>query len=438
MTSSQAILTLDIEPVWSGHPVDFCLLTTETEQYVAYYDQHRQMTIAKRSLESQSWQYHKMRSAQPDMPAYMAAQTSTVLGWDSHNDIVMMMDAAGHLHLSGNMHCNALTYFRTQKPGDITTFEQHFSMTGQLEDRCTYPHFLVGEQGDLIFHYRHGSSGNGLEIYNVYDHKMQTWRRLLDQPLTDGQDQMNAYLHEPYLGPDNSFHLSWVWRDTPDCKTNHDLSYARSRNLVDWFTADGRPIVLPMTLQTEGVIVDPVPAEGGIINGSGKIGFDHQHRPILTYHKFDAAGHTQAYNARLEDGKWIVYQTSDWDYRWFFEGGGSISNDVILGAVELDESGQLWLQYDHVKEGSGVWRLDECTLKPLETVSITSPYPDRLTQCESDFPNMKVRWGNDVGLNPNSKTTYYLRWETLPPNRDQPRTDPLPEPSMLRLYEIAK
>lgn len=31
-----------------------------------------------------------------------------------------------------------------------------------------------------------------------------------------------------------------------------------------------------MTLQTSDVIVDPIPAEGGIINGSGKVGFDSQ------------------------------------------------------------------------------------------------------------------------------------------------------------------
>ena len=51
---------------------------------------------------------------------------------------------------------------------------------------------------------------------------------MLDVPLTDGQGLMNAYQSQPTLGPDGWYHLYWVWRDTPDCSTNHDLSYMKS------------------------------------------------------------------------------------------------------------------------------------------------------------------------------------------------------------------
>lgn len=428
---------LEVDRVWAGHPVGFCLRTVGERQFVAYYDAERQMTVAVRRLNETVWQKAQIVSAQPDAPGYKTAVTSTRLGWDSHNSVTLAVDGDGYLHLSGNMHVNALTYFRSERPWDITSFVQHFAMTGENEDRCTYPRFLYDRAGDLIFHYRDGSSGNGSEIYNRWDRAEQRWVRLLDRPLTDGQGLMNAYLHEPVLGPDGRFHMSWVWRDTPDCKTNHDLSYAVSDDLVHWQTANGDPIDLPMTLQTPGVIVDPVPAEGGIINGSGKVGFDSRGRVILTFHKFDQQGNTQAYNARWEGDKWVIYRTSDWGYRWWFEGGGSIVNDVLLGQVEATGDGPV-LDFRHRQEGAGRWLLDEETLRPVATLPPVSPLPAHLMTPESDFPGMQVRLWEDDGSSPDPSRRFVLRWETLPANRDRPRTGPLPEASALRLYSVGR
>ena len=154
--------------------------------------------------------------------------------------------------LEGGPHCVPLVYFRTAKPWDATTFERIEAMTGENEQRCTYPQFMRGADGRLVFHYRDGGSGNGNEIYNVYDPETKAWRRLLDRPLTDGQGKMNAYMSGPTRGPDGLFHLCWVWRDTPDCRTNHDPSYARSRDLMRWETVDGAPIELLSRLPREG------------------------------------------------------------------------------------------------------------------------------------------------------------------------------------------
>ncbi len=40
----------------------------------------------------------------------------------------------------------------------------------------------------------------------------------------------------------------WVWRDTPDCATNHDLSYMKSPDLKNWYNAFGEKVELPATL----------------------------------------------------------------------------------------------------------------------------------------------------------------------------------------------
>ena len=413
--------SLDISPVWSGHPVGFCLLTQNDYQYVAYYDQDRRMTVASRKLDSNKWKYQILDSN---------------IKWDSHNYIRMALDNQGYIHLAGNMHCIPLIYFRTQKPNDITTFQRIPQMTGQKENRCTYPVFINGAQNQLIFRYRDGGSGNGNEIYNLYNEKTKTWTRLLDKPLTDGQGKMNAYPRGPLRGPEGTFHLTWIWRDTPDCSTNHDLSYAKSKDLVNWKTASGDPLTLPITIDTPGVIIDPVPPRGGIINGNGSIGFDKKNRPVIAYHKFDKNGNTQAYAARFENSKWKITQISDWNWRWYFSGGGSINTEVSLGTVTPESDGTLSLSWRNKNHGSGIWRLDETTLKPIGSIKKKSDRPGHLGKVESDFPGMQTRWANDLGSSNEPNVKYFLRWETLGRNRDRPRQGPLPAPSMLRLYKI--
>ena len=39
-----------IAPVWAGHPVGFALLTHNDQQFVAFYDAERNMTIGQRTL----------------------------------------------------------------------------------------------------------------------------------------------------------------------------------------------------------------------------------------------------------------------------------------------------------------------------------------------------------------------------------------------------
>lgn len=417
--------SLDIQPVWAGTSVGFCLLTSGKIQYVAFYDADKQLTVASRHLDAEDWQFKKLDEH---------------VAWDSHNYVVMAIDDDGQLHLSGNMHVKPLVYFRTQTPGDISTLERHEKMVGDRETRCTYPQFLRGPGNEVLFTYRDGRSGSGDQIYNVYDHKTKAWRRLLDQPLTDGHGKMNAYFHGPVKGSDGYMHLCWVWRNTPDASTNHDLSYARSKDMLHWEKGDGTPLKLPITIET-AEIVDPIPVKGGITNGQATIGFDSQKRAIISYQKFDKDGMTQAYNARLEDGKWKIYQTSDgWDFRNLLQGGGSLGPEagprVGVHTVRLID-GKLLQSYDHPTKGSGTWVLDEKMLKPIGTVSEPRPeYMKELFKRTVDFPGMQVHFFNDLGKSEEPGVSYFLRWETLPAFRDQPREGAIPPANMLKLYKV--
>ena len=420
--SDGGVRTIPIAPAWAGHPVGFVLLTQGKRQFVAFYDGERRMTVASRLVSETTWRFKRL----PER-----------LGWDSHNYITMVLDDEGYLHLSGNMHCHPLVYFRSNKPHDIESMQRIPALVGKREKRCTYPRFLRGARQELIFTYRDGGSGNGDQLYNVYDLKTKTWRRLMDQPLLSGEGKMNAYLHGPVQDATGVFHLCWVWRDTPDCATNHDLSYARSRDLMTWETSAGKKLSLPMTRDT-GEIIDPVPPGGGIINGNTKIGFDVRNWPVIAYHKYDAQGRTQLYNARLEGGAWKIYQTSEWTYRWEFSGGGSIAFAIGFGPVAVDAAGRLTQSYRNPKHGSGTWILDAATLKPVGMVPRRTSMPASLKRLTTTAtrPGMQVRWCSDAGGGGDAGVTYRLRWETLGRNRDRPHEGAPPAPSTLQLVEI--
>jgi BNR repeat-containing family member len=417
--TSAEVASIDIAPVWSAHPVGFCLLTRAPFQFVAFYDEKRQLTVAQRRLDERKWSLNKL---------------PVTTGWDSHNYVTLEIDDKGFLHLSGDMHCVPLKYFRSGKPLDASTFERIDRMTGEQETKTTYPRFTFGPNHELIFTYRDGGSGNGNQIFNVYDSDTRTWSRLLDEPLTDGEGERNAYFHGPIKGPDGYFHLAWVWRETPDAATNHDLSYARSKDLRHWENAAGKALDLPIKLN-DGVIVDPVPQNGGMINGNTEIGFDDKKRVTISYHKHDSAGNTQPWTARLENGAWKFHQTADWPWRWDFGGGGTLSFGIRMGPVTLESDGRLTQSYGHTEFGNGTWLLDPATLRTTGKVARRA-VPSVPGKIEGTFPGLKVKTVGDSGKSDKTGIRYMLRWETLEANRDLPRSGPLPEPSMLRLYRL--
>lgn len=419
-----------IARVPAGFPVGFSLLTHDDTQYAAYYDEDHRMTVASRKIDldrkfgSEEWTYQPLDSK---------------VGWDSHNYITMAIDSDGQLHVAGNMHNVPLVYFRTQKVGDIRTLTRQ-PMTGERESRVTYPRFITDPQGRLIFNYRDGGSGNGSTLYNVYDVQSQSWTRLFDQPLFDGQGRNNAYPYGPKMFSDGLFRVAWVWRESPDCETNHHLSYAQSRDLVNWQNAAGEPVELPLTLDDESLNVDPIPVEGGIINGCQRIFLDSENRPIVSYHKLDDAGNMQIFLARFEAGDWVARAVTDWDKPIHFSGRGSMPFiGIRIGNLRRVKPGILAINYRHKDFGSGNVFIDEATLEPSsETVTLRAPFPRELGEVQSDFDGVSIRRAHDMGDPGEPGVRYMLQWETLPTHHDKQPEPPLPQPSELRLIKLKR
>ncbi|MFC4556292.1 BNR repeat-containing protein [Georgenia faecalis] len=425
----EAVLdTVEVGPTWAGHYVGQALLTDGEDQYVGYYDADRQLTVAHRTLGSDSWTHQRVGS-----------QT----GWDSHNYVTLATDPSGNLHVAGNMHNVPLLYWRTTTPGDVTTLERVTTMVDAArERRVTYPVFLELEDETLVFRYRDGGSGNGIDLYNSYDAATGGWGGLIDSPLLSGEGQRNAYAAKPRLGPDGNYHMVWVWRNTPIASSTHTVSYARSADLESWETSTGEPLTLPITFATSDV-VDPVPPEGGMINNNAQVGFDADGAPVVAYHKYDEEGNTQVYVARPDDSAagWENVQVSDWTGAWDFSQPGTLVFQVeIYWAPEVLPDGNLRLDVTCRGEAR-TFILDGETLEPIEEIATPATEPAAVSELRSDYvhpvpgeggTDMQVNLNDDSGAagsfhardlvpDADEDLRYLLRWESLGENQDRPR-----------------
>ena len=422
-TNVERPLSEAIDNVWAGQRVFFDFVEQNDYQMIAYYDANRQMSVAVRKMRDVNgapWSYHKV-------PSW--------LGWDAHNRVEVAFDKKGHIHLSGNLHTNKLVYFRSTSPYDPRTLEQVGVMVERaVEQRMTYPEFFKDPNGDLIFKYRDGSSGDGRWFYNRWDVNKGEWSRLHKSVLLSGEDVRGVYPLGPILGPDGYAHMTFTWRETPIASSNHDLSYARSQDLVNWERSDGTPIDLPIILET-GEIIDPIPEHGGLLNGRHPIGFDSQNRVLVTYQKYNEDKLTQVFIARNENNSWNVQQVSNWD-------------DLY---VDLDKSGALDLPLLNNEpafvntDGNIVvsallrgdrweWTLDPDDLSVVSEGRIVPSFPESVTAFDEDnnIPFRVIPLMEDQ-ISPSSE--YYLSWEALQPNRDQAH-EYIPPAATLRVHRI--
>ena len=422
-TNVEQPLTEAIDHVWAGHRVFFDFVEQDGHQMIAYYDAARQMSVAVRKMRDVNggpWNYHKV---------------SSWLGWDAHNRVEVAFDKNGVIHLIGNLHANKLVYFRSTSPYDPRTLQQvNIMVDPAVEQKMTYPEFFKGPNGKLHFKYRDGSSGNGRWFYSHWDSDAARWSHLHKTVLLDGEDIRGVYPLGPVSGPDGYAHMTFTWRETPIASSNHDLSYARSRDLVNWETSDGTPIALPIKLAT-GEIIDPIPEHGGLLNGRHPIGFDADNRVLVTYQKYDENNLSQVYIARRDDTAWTVKRVSDWtDLRVDLDKSGALDLPLLTNdpaylnqdsniIVPATLRGTLW-----------EWTLDPNDLSVLSSRVVEEALPAAITKydLDNDIPQRVIPLMVDQ-QKPSSE--YYLSWEAMQPNRDQARAD-IPPASTLRVHRI--
>jgi hypothetical protein len=182
---------------------------------------------------------------------------------DAHNSISIMTDGDGYLHMAWNHHGNALHYCKSTAPGSLKMMPET-QMTGLLEHKVTYPEFYSLPNGDLLFFYRDGQSGQGNLVINHYSTKEKKWQ-LRHHNLIDGEKKRNAYW-QACVDVKGTIHVSWVWRETSDVASNHDMCYARSTDGgITWGNSKGEKYNLPINATTAEYVCR-IPEKSELIN----------------------------------------------------------------------------------------------------------------------------------------------------------------------------
>lgn len=156
-------------------------------------------------------------------------------------------------------------------------------MMGKQENRLSYPEFYHLPHGDLLFFYRDGGSGNGNLVMNRYDVATQQWSRMQTN-LIDGEGKRNAYW-QACVDAKGIIHVSWVWRESPDVASNHDMSYALSNDGGrSWQKSTGEVYQLPIRMSTAEVVCT-IPQSSELINQTSMTTDADGNAVIATYWK---------------------------------------------------------------------------------------------------------------------------------------------------------
>ena len=417
-TLREAAITdrLEVDSVWAANKVSFDLQTVGNRQYVAYYNKKRMMTVAVRELGSTVW-------TKKELP--------NQLHWDSHNAVVLAVDARGYIHISGNMHADSLVYFRSTKPFDVNTIADVNTMTGKDEFAVTYPKFFYGKRGELFYSYRSGTSGDGNVLVNKYLPDQGKWVRYLTKPLFEGRGKASdrsAY-HQFTKDANGNFHFAWMWRWTPLVETSHQLCYATSPDLIHWKNAAGETVSLPFRPDDPKLIVDDVPTKGGMHNGKYQTILTADDQPLIGYLKYDQAGLTQLYLARFTKGKWLSKQVSNWNFRWKFVGGGDqMTEGAVFSLDGFSKEGLLAITWKTETGQSGRYAVDPNSLALVQKAAYVPPrLPRTILAKTSANPNMSVSLAKDSGFKIPEDATYVLKWETMPKSHGTHAPDVIPD-----------
>ncbi len=293
-------------------------------QYAAYYDQDQYVVLAKRRTGDQKWTVSRT--------SYLGNAT------DAHRSISMIVDGHGYIHVAWGHHNDPLNYAVGMSPGSLQLGAKR-TMIGVRENKLTYPEFYHLANGDVLFTYRDGGSGNGNYLMSKYSIATKKWTRV-QEDLIDGEGKRNAYCQ---LAVDHkgTIHLSWVWRESPDVASNHDLAYACSKDGGrTWQRSNGELYQLPITA-TNAEYACRIPQRRELINQTSMTSDGDGHPYIATYWR-DSASSVPQYHVVYHDGK--HWNTKDLAFRrsaFSLSGGGTKSIPISRPQIVAWKKGKI-------------------------------------------------------------------------------------------------
>jgi len=277
--------------------------TADGKQYAVWYDEAGALIIAKRTLPRGRWSTFSLSTIAGN-PLVLPVDN------DPHNTISIIVDAAGYIHVSANMHGDVLRYVRSTNPHDIAAWTAP-GMTGLNEAQVTYPRFALHPDGTLFFLYRDGASGFGDLFLNKWNGT--AWTQI--GKLADGKTTSeNPYESRFVIGRDGSLNLAITWRPNGgDANTNNDVHFIRSTDKgATWKSVDGTAVALPFVhSNTTALALNTADTNSGIVNQFG-LDTDTNNRPHITLSLSSGAGPDRNIHHLYWDGAaWVNQQVTD-------------------------------------------------------------------------------------------------------------------------------
>ncbi|MFI1744361.1 BNR repeat-containing protein [Thalassobellus sediminis] len=363
VSCSKTISHSKIGKGWSNNSINTvkfrknALTTFEDIQFTAYYDNDSFLVLGKRKLNSPSW-----ISVKTPYKGNIK---------DAHNAISIAVDGDGFLHVSWDHHNTLLRYAISKTPLSLDLGEE-IIMTVKQEDKVTYPEFYNLPNGNLIFFYRSGKSGRGNLVINAYDVKSRKWTQL-HHNLIDGENKRNAYW-QACVDNKGVIHISWVWRETWDVETNHDLCYARSLDGgKTWEKSTGEKYKLPITLAS-AEYAWKIPQNSNLINQTAMCTNKNGEPYIATY--FNENEITQYQIVYLENGYWKKTNSAFRKTSFTLGGGGTKKTPISRPDILINDSKIVLLFRDQARNNKAslaytdikdiaIWNVLDLDEKPL-------------------------------------------------------------------------
>lgn len=378
LTACSSIKTVqtDIGYGWNNNSVNVvkfrknALTSFQNYQFTAYYDENSCLVLAKRKANSSDWE--KVKTP-------YNGNTK-----DAHNDISIAIDGDGFLHVSWDHHDTKLRYAQSKTPLSLDLGEEQ-PMTGQEENKVTYPQFYNLPNGNLLFFYRSGSSGRGNMVINFYDVKSKNWSQR-QQNLLNGEEKRSAYWQSS-IDSQGVIHLSWVWRESWDVSTNHDMCYARSKDGgISWEKSSGEKYNLPITAST-AEIAWKIPQKSSLINQTAMTTDTKGNPYIASYWSENQIPQYQI--IYLENGNWKKINTGFRKTPFYLGGGGTKQIPIARPDLFISNNGNnsaLYLLFRDEERGNKI-SLAYANLKQNSNWKIVDLTKDSVGQWEPNFDN---------------------------------------------------
>ncbi len=291
------------------------ILTYKNYQYTVYYNDSRNVCIARRKLPSGIWE-------EVVLP-YRNSQD------DAHNVIAMgICRNDGSIHLAYDHHNDPLHYCYSIKgsandPLNMPWSADSFSSTTDIMDAAvrdvTYPRFISKPDGNLLFECRFHYSGYGDSYLREYDAETKRWTLLgryiqgmdvnennpvkVNNKVIHNEDAC-AYINGITYDSKGDLHVTWMWRDDFGGQSNHDFYYAYSSDDGrSWKNTYGEQIaatqyMLPVVNRISGgclsqhlrdkLMIEEIAKNRGLINQETQA--------------VDSKGYIHAINSHIPDG----------------------------------------------------------------------------------------------------------------------------------------